>query len=194
MALLLSCMHMKKRQLARALLIVQPATLAGWHQAIVGRHWTYRQQRRPSRPRTGPETERLVLRIARENPKWGYGKIAGEMRKLGYKRFGRSTVKRILERHGAIAGLPRAGASAGTHRAELARFPLALRPVHLGLRLLHRDDSNAAHLLRPLLHRDRHAQDRALECVRASGRRLGPNPKVVRNHYLDECWWCGTAY
>jgi len=93
-------MKMKKRQLARALLIVQPATLAGWHQAIVARHWTYRQKRQPGRPRTDPATERLVLRIARENPKWGYGKIAGEMRKLGYKRFGRSTVKRILERHG----------------------------------------------------------------------------------------------
>ena len=41
-----------------------------------------------------------MLRIARENPNFGYGKIAGEMRKLGYTSFGRFTVKRILDRHG----------------------------------------------------------------------------------------------
>jgi len=44
--------------------------------------------------------EQLVLRIARENPWMGYGKIAGEMRKLGFVRFGRSSVARILKQHG----------------------------------------------------------------------------------------------
>ena len=44
--------------------------------------------------------ERWVLRIARENPRMGYGKIAGEMRKLGFVRFGRSSVARILKQHG----------------------------------------------------------------------------------------------
>ena len=64
MALLLSCMKMKKRQLAQALLIVQPATLVGWHRSLVRRHWTYRQKKRPGRPRVNDEAEQLVLRIA----------------------------------------------------------------------------------------------------------------------------------
>ncbi len=100
LALLLSCLGMKRRQLVAALLIVRPATLVSWHRQIVRRHWTFRQKRKAGRPRIGSEAERLVLRIARENPNLGYGRIAGEMRKLGYTRFGRSSVKRILERHG----------------------------------------------------------------------------------------------
>ena len=100
LALLLACMNLRQRKLAGALLVVRPATWIGWHRATVRRHWTFRQKRRPSSPRTSGEAERLALRIARENHKWGYGKIAGEMRKPGYKRFGRSTVKRTLERNG----------------------------------------------------------------------------------------------
>lgn len=41
-----------------------------------------------------------MLQIARDNPSMGYGKIAGEMRKLGSVRFGRSSVARILKQHG----------------------------------------------------------------------------------------------
>jgi transposase InsO family protein len=44
--------------------------------------------------------EQWVLRIARENPRMGYGKVAGETRKLGFVRFGRSSVARILKQHG----------------------------------------------------------------------------------------------
>ncbi|UCG89039.1 MAG: transposase, partial [Gemmatimonadota bacterium] len=46
------------------------------------------------------EMEQLVLGIARENRWMGYGKIAGEMRKLGFPRFGRTSVKRIPNQHG----------------------------------------------------------------------------------------------
>lgn len=51
-----------------------------------------------------------MLRLARENSGWGCGKIAGEMRKLGFA-FGRSTVQRILERHGLWPRPRRAGLS-----------------------------------------------------------------------------------
>jgi len=81
-------------------MVVRPATLIGWHRQIVRRHWTFKHQRRSGRPRTDPQAEQLVLRLVRENAGWGCGKIAGEMRKLGFARFGRSTVQRILERHG----------------------------------------------------------------------------------------------
>ncbi len=61
------------------------------------RHWRLLSKKKPGRPpEITLEMEQLVLRIARENRWMGYGKIAGEMRKLGYSRFGRTSVTRIL--------------------------------------------------------------------------------------------------
>ena len=91
---------MRKQQVLNALLIVKPATLVGWHRQIVRRHWTFKQKRKPGRPPIDPDAEKLVVQIARENLGWGYTKIAGEVRKLGYPTIGRSTVERILKRHG----------------------------------------------------------------------------------------------
>ena len=81
-------------------MIVKPETLVRWHREIVRRHWRLRSRRRPGRPPVDPEAQRLVLRLARENPRRGYTKIAGEMRKLGFRRLGRTTVRRILRKHG----------------------------------------------------------------------------------------------
>jgi len=102
LALLLTCLRMKRQQLLSSLLIVKPATLVGWHRQTVRRHWTFKQKRKPGRPPINPEAEQLVLQIARENPRWGYTKIAGEVRRLGYPTIGRSTVGRILKRHGLV--------------------------------------------------------------------------------------------
>ena len=49
------------------------------------------------RPRIAGELEALIVRLARENPRWGYGKIEGELRKLGYP-VGRSTIRDVLKR------------------------------------------------------------------------------------------------
>jgi len=100
LALLLTCARMKQAQLLDCLMVTKPATLVGWHRQIVRRHWTFRHRRRPGRPRISHDAEQLVLRIARENRHWGYTKIAGEVRKLGFTAIGRSTVERILKRHG----------------------------------------------------------------------------------------------
>ena len=101
LALVLSGLLVGKTKLAEALMIVKPETLVRWHRAIVRRHWRLLSTRKPGRPpEITPETEQLVLRIARENRWMGYGKIAGEMRKLGFSRFGRTSVKRILNQHG----------------------------------------------------------------------------------------------
>ena len=81
-------------------MVIKPATLIGWHRQILRRHWTFKHRRRPARPRIGRNAEKLILQIAGENPHWGYTKIAGEVRKLGYSTIGRSTVERILKRHG----------------------------------------------------------------------------------------------
>jgi putative transposase len=80
-------------------LVVTPATLLRWHRELVRRRWTY-PQRRSGRPPTGRSLRELVLRLARENPAWGYQRIAGELLKLGF-RISPSTVRRLL----ASAGL-----------------------------------------------------------------------------------------
>ena len=51
---------------------VSPRTLLRWHAQLVTRHWTY-PRRRPGRPLTAPPIRALVLRMARENPRWGTG-------------------------------------------------------------------------------------------------------------------------
>jgi len=80
-------------------LVVTPATLLRWHRALVRRRWTY-PHRRCGRPRTDRTLRELVLRLARENPRWGYQRIAGELGKLGFG-LSPSTVRRLL----ASAGL-----------------------------------------------------------------------------------------
>jgi transposase InsO family protein len=80
-------------------LVVTPATLLRWHRELVRRRWTYRQ-RNGGRPPTGRALGELVLRLARENPGWGYQRIAGELLKLGFP-ISPSTVRRLL----ASAGL-----------------------------------------------------------------------------------------
>jgi hypothetical protein len=57
--------------------LVCPETLLRWHRRLVARKWT-KPHRRPGRPATDPETRSLVLRLARENPRWGYQRIQGE--------------------------------------------------------------------------------------------------------------------
>jgi putative transposase len=78
-------------------LFIQPATLLRWHRELVRRRWSYSHRR--GRPSTSPEVRTLVLRLARENPTWGYRRIHGELRRLGY-RIGASTVWAILHRAG----------------------------------------------------------------------------------------------
>jgi putative transposase len=78
--------------------LATPGTLLRWHRELVARRWTYSHI---GRARRGlPEaTVELVLRLARENPRWGYLRIVGEARKLGVAVSG-SSVRTILHRHG----------------------------------------------------------------------------------------------
>jgi putative transposase len=91
--------------LARALprralgsLSVRPATLLRWHRQLVRRRWTY-PHRRPGRPALDRCVQRLVLRLARENPRWGYRRIVGELQSLGIS-VSATSVRTILLRHG----------------------------------------------------------------------------------------------
>ncbi|MDQ3901419.1 MAG: integrase, partial [Actinomycetota bacterium] len=79
--------------------IVTPATILRWHRDLVKQRWTQPRRHRRGGRRTPPELRRLVLRLAAENPSWGYRRIHGELTGLGYQ-IGASTVWSILKRAG----------------------------------------------------------------------------------------------
>ncbi|HEV7933440.1 MAG TPA: helix-turn-helix domain-containing protein [Actinomadura sp.] len=79
-------------------LFVRPRTLLRWHADLVKRRWTY-PRRGPGRPPTRPTIRALVLRLAAENPTWGYRRIAGEIAGLGRK-VSPATVWAILKKAG----------------------------------------------------------------------------------------------
>ncbi len=79
-------------------LSVRPATLLRWHRELVRRRWTY-PHRPPGRPPFDRRLQALVLRLARENPAWGYRRIVGELRSLGIS-VSATSVRTVLLRHG----------------------------------------------------------------------------------------------
>ena len=78
--------------------LVSPATLLRWHRDLVAQKWTYLNRRTPGRPRTKIDIEQLVVRMACENPSWGYTRIHGALLNLDIK-VGRGTIRRVFKDH-----------------------------------------------------------------------------------------------
>jgi transposase InsO family protein len=94
--------------------MVTPATLLHWHRWLVAKRWTY--ARPIGRPPLRPQIQALVLRLARENPRWSYQRIVGELKGLGFT-VSATTVRTWLRR----AGLGPAGTRGGTTWREFIR-------------------------------------------------------------------------
>ena len=104
-ALLAAASRMLPRERWNAFL-VRPETLLRWHRRLVARKWT-RRHRRPGRPALEPEVRRLILRMAKENPRWGYMRIKGELHKLGIH-VSATAIAMLLRAH-SIGPAPRRG-------------------------------------------------------------------------------------
>ena len=116
--------------------LVTPETLLRWHRRLVAGAWTY-PHRGPGRPPLDHDIQQLILRLARENPRWGYQRIQGELLRLGV-RVSATAIRTTLRRHG-LDPAPRRATT--TWRAFLASRPPGSR-----LRLLHRRDALARRL------------------------------------------------
>jgi len=98
-----------RRLLADIATIVTPDTILRWHRELVARKWTYGGRGRPSGLQA--RIRALVIRMATENPTWGYTRIQGALKNLGHQ-VGRSTIARILK----TAGIPPSRERVVSHR------------------------------------------------------------------------------
>ena len=88
-----------RKLLSQLTTLVTPDTLLRWHRELVAQKWNYVHRRSPGRPRTKDEIASLILRMAEENPSWGYTRILGALSNVGFK-VSRGTVANILQEHG----------------------------------------------------------------------------------------------
>jgi putative transposase len=103
--------------------LVTPETLLRWHRTLVAKRWTY-PMRGPGRPPIAVDTLALILRLARENPRWGYLRIQGELKALG-TRVSTTTIRRSARRGGTGPAGTRGGTSWKTFLSSQAHAILA---------------------------------------------------------------------
>jgi putative transposase len=120
----------------RQLRLVSPRTLLRWHAQLVARRWTY-PRRRPGRPPVAQPLQALVLRLARENPTWGYRRIHGELIGLGHQ-LAASTVWKILKAAGIDPAPRRSGSTWRQFLAVQAEAILAVDFAHVDTVFLRR--------------------------------------------------------
>jgi transposase InsO family protein len=161
--------------LAQVATLVTPDTILRWHRQLIARKWTM-ARRGVGRPSVLREIRQLTVRMARENPTWGYRWIQGALKNLGH-RVARSTIASILREHG-ISPVPERPTSwrtfLATHWGAIAAadffttevwtprglvtyytvlvIDLATRQVHLMGSTPHPDDAFVGQVARTLTH------------------------------------------
>jgi putative transposase len=75
--------------------LVTPDTLLRWYRTLIARKWNYSHRRSRGRPRTQHTIVELIVRMALENPSWGYTRIQGALADLGHE-VGRGTIANVL--------------------------------------------------------------------------------------------------
>jgi transposase len=120
----------------RQLRLVSPRTLLRWHHQLVAQRWTY-PHRQPGRPPTAAPIRALVLRMARENPRWGYRRIHGELVGLGHT-VAASTVWKIMKKAGLDPAPRRSGPTWRQFLAAQAHAILAVDFAHVDTVFLRR--------------------------------------------------------
>ncbi|WP_370219078.1 integrase core domain-containing protein [Kitasatospora sp. GAS1066B] len=112
---------------------VTPGTLLAWHRGLIARKWDCSKRRgRPGRPPTASALRRLVLRLAKENPRWGCRRIQGELVRLGHP-IGTTTVWGILTAAGVDPAPRRGGPTWREFLAAQAEGVIACDFVHIDL-------------------------------------------------------------
>jgi transposase InsO family protein len=115
---------------------VTPATLLSWHRRLAAGKYT-RARRKPGRPSTKPAVKALIIRMARDNPRWGHERIQGELAKLGHK-IAKPSVWRILEGAGIEPAPRRSGPTWREFLNTQARTVIATDFLHVDTVLLKR--------------------------------------------------------
>ena len=105
-----------QRRLQGVILLVKPETILRWHRDLVRRKWTFRSKKKIGRPRLSSEIEALIVRLAKENTRWGYDKIQGELLKLGHL-VSPASIRNVLKRNRILLA---AGRSSSSWRSFLA--------------------------------------------------------------------------
>jgi putative transposase len=116
---------------------VTPATLLAWHRRLAAAKYDTSKQRKPGRPPTARSIARLVVRLATENPLWGYRRIHGELTKLGLA-VAPSTVWEILHAAGIDPAPRRSGPTWRQFLHAQAAGILAVDFLHVDTLLLRR--------------------------------------------------------
>ena len=98
-----------REALAQIVSIATPATLLRWYRYLIAAKYDGSKNRSSGRPPTAKDIRELMVRMAWENPTWGYTRLRGALKNLGHE-LARNTIKRVLAEHG-IAPAPERGKS-----------------------------------------------------------------------------------
>jgi transposase len=156
---------------------VTPATLLAWQRKLAAKKYDMSRRRKPGRPPTFPGTARLVVRLAKENPLWGYRRIHGELAKLGLA-VAPSTVWAILHAAGIDPAPRRSGPTWRQFLHAQAAGILAVDFLHVDTVLLRRLYVLVfiEHATPPDAPRRRHRPSHR-RVDRAAGPQPGPHPR-----------------